>query len=228
MGPALAQREGLAGRLRVPPDRLEKGGEERAVTNGISFRVVLHSPDQGAAFHAHLLDDSVERAPGFRNHARSQPVERLVVRAIDQRESEFDSFRMSQGLNVSILQVLVARHIEMEASPQGDIEKLCPAADRENGKLALQCGLESGELPCVPLGVRRADLLRSAHFLAEEGSRDVGATREEKPLPAFARHPLRSGVAEQETLWFEDARKNRFVLRSDPGGDRPHRLRVSG
>src|SRR2546423_868458 len=102
----------------------------------MALRMILHSEREWIIAQPHLLDDVVRSAPSFHLKIVAQPVDSLMVRAIHFLEPMRGGALRPQGLDIMVarFRIVMAGNIQVQRSPQRDIEELHPFADCENRK----------------------------------------------------------------------------------------------
>ena len=130
--------------------------------SGHALRVKLH-PENGQAAVLHPFGEAPLR-PGRGPQALPQPVHRLVVGAVDEKEGTIQPPQQGVLLRpdrVDLIPVFPTHgksagrgQVLNQAPPQSHVEQLHPPADAEDGPARLQEGPGQGQLGLIPPRVR--------------------------------------------------------------------------
>src|SRR3954453_11268565 len=100
-----------------------------------SLRMILDRQAKRIIAEPHLLDDVVGRAPGFDFETVAEPIYRLVMGAVDQRETMGGRLVGPERLDISFLHLwrVMTRNVETKGAAERDVHYLHALADRKDG-----------------------------------------------------------------------------------------------
>ena len=190
------------------------------------FRMILHRQGERMVPQPHLLDDVIGCAPGLDLQALTEPVERLVMRAVDELEAMLRRAVSPQRLDVVLLHLgrVVPGNIEPQRTAQRDVEKLHALADGEDRQIALEGIFRRGEFPAVPFRIDvGVDNGRVGHRLIEKFWGDIGAAGQEQAVHFLKGDFLGPGIPKPHVRVLpKGATKPFLVFGSNPGGHVRH------
>src|SRR5439155_11432136 len=129
-------------------------GKEWRVTF-VALWMILHGKRKWIIAQPHLFDDVIRGAPGFHFEIVAQPVDRLMVRAVDLFKPVRCSRVDAQGLDIvsTHFRTAMARNIEKKCSSERHIEQLHAFADRENRKAKRERLFGCANFPTITLRI---------------------------------------------------------------------------
>src|ERR1700677_4017863 len=115
----------------------------------MAFRMILHSEGERVTAHPRLLDNAVTARPRLDLESVGNILERLMMRAVHQRESMVRGRAVPERLDVGGLEIVMVRNIEMQRPAHRDVHHLQPPAYRQ-GRLSRRKDRRNGlELPRI-------------------------------------------------------------------------------
>jgi len=176
-----------------------------------------------------LLDDLIIGAARLDHETGAEPVERLVMGAVDPRYLNGRAVDVAQRLHVIELEFGVARNIEMQRAAERDVEHLQAAANGKQRQPFLQHARQQGKFPGVARRIGVLDQAQVGHGLPQEFQRNILAASEQQTVELL-RHGFDARVPQAQVgVSAEDTRKVRFIDLANPCGDifQPGRVRAN-
>lgn len=196
----------------------EKGVEKRTV-KGIALGMVLDTDGEGIIFEPDLLDHAVVRVPRVDLEVVAKLVDGLMMGAVDLVETDFGPGGITEGLDVVVLEFVVAGDVEQQRAAEGDVENLMAAADGEDREARMQRLGQSSEIPGIPVLFRVVDKSRIRNVLPEELGGNIAATGQDQPADVVPGDIVHPRIPKVKLIYREDLMKMSFLVLFDPGGE---------